>query len=145
MPPEQWRRFATDDEAEAMLPDPSLQDPVAVGMMFCNALDDPKHYLNALRNLSTPESVPDWGDYTRAAEALKAVPNRGYGSMVNPSEGDKDVVYFKILPNVESSYQVLDDQPMMMGELLTIVWRKEYNQWMVHAMGDYMRPEHVPH
>lgn len=55
-----------------------------------------------------------------------------------------DVCYFKILAGVTESYQVLDDQPVAAAAVLTLVWRPERGQWLVHSIGDYLLPEELP-
>jgi hypothetical protein len=144
-PTDQWRRFTGEEEVEQVIPEFSFQDPVAVGMMFCNALGDPQENRVALARLATPESLPAFGDFTEAAEMLAAVPDVGYGSKVQPSVGDEAVVYFKIVSGVGQSYQVLEEQIISGPAVVTLVWRREFGEWRVHAIGDYLRPEEVPH
>jgi len=144
-PPAEWRRLVSEAEAQGAVPEPSLADPVSVGMMFCEALDDPGHYRTALLRLTTPESHAAWGDFSAAAEGLRAMPNVGFGSMVNEAVGAPDVVYFKVLSDVVESYQVLDEQPVSLASIVTLVWRPERGQWLVHAMGgSYVKPDDVP-
>lgn len=143
-PPAQWRRFADEGEAAAALPEPSLTDPVSVGMMFCNALEDHRHYRNALLSLTTPESHAAWGDFAEAARAYSEIPDPGFGSRANLAVGAPDVAYFKIISGVDRPYQVLDDQPLNAAAIVTLVWRPEWQQWLVHAMGLSLAPEDVP-
>jgi hypothetical protein len=144
-PNHQWRRFADDEEVRAVIPEFSFQDPVAVGMMFCNALDDPEANLVALSRLATPESLEAFGDFTEAAAFIASTPNVGYGSLANAAVGDEDVRYFKIMSGIQDSYQVLDEQIMAARGVATLVWRNEFSEWRVHGIGDYIRPEQVPH
>jgi hypothetical protein len=145
-PPAEWRRFAPDSEAAATLPQPSLDDPVAVGLMFCNALVRHEEYIQALARLVTPESLASWGDFGEAASFLGSVKDRGYGSFADRAYGDDAVAYFKILSGVTSTYQVLEDQ-IISGSagVVTLVWRPEFGEWRVHGIGDYVKPEEVPH
>lgn len=143
-PPACWRRFAEPGEAEAAVPHPDVADPVSVGIMFCEALEDHERYSVALRMLTTPESHPAWGDFSDAACAYREIPEPGFGSRANLALGAPDVAYFKILRNVNRSYQVLDDQPIGFAAVLTLVWRPERQQWLVHAMGQSLLPEEVP-
>ncbi|GAB3535814.1 hypothetical protein GCM10027403_14540 [Arthrobacter tecti] len=130
----------------AALPNGSLQDPVAVGMMFVNALADHRHYEIALSRLVTPESLPYWGDFSEIAEHVASIENWGFGSIANEAVGDPNVRYCKLMSGVESSFQVTDAQIINAASIITMVWRPEYDQWMVHAMGsEYLRPEEVPH
>ncbi|WP_284752638.1 hypothetical protein [Arthrobacter sp. efr-133-R2A-120] len=144
--PEYWRRMASDEEAAAALPEPSLQDPVAVGQMFCNALGQYRHFQVALRRIVTPESVAAWGDFSDAANFLASIPDAGYGSMAQRAVGADDVAYFKVLSGVTDSYQVLDEQIVQAAGIVTLAWRPEFGEWRVHAMGsNYVVPEQVPH
>ncbi|MDI3211704.1 hypothetical protein [Arthrobacter sp. AL12] len=144
-PSAQWRRFAADDEAETVMPEFSFQDPVAVGMMFCNALDDPKEYHVALSRLATPESLLAFGDFAEASAFLASIEDPGYGSQVNRAHGDDDVAYFKILAGTTDSFQALEDQVLPFAAVVTLVWRPEFGEWRVHGIGNYIRPEDVPH
>jgi len=139
-----WRRFTTDEEAAAALPEPSLTDPVSVGIMFVTALEDPIGRRRDLELLITPESANAWGDFTEAAAGLATIEDQGFGSIADEAVGALDVRYFKILRGVPDGYKVLDDQIIDAAAIVTLVWRPEFGQWMVHAMGDYVRPEHVP-
>lgn len=144
-PPAEWRRFGTEEEAAAALPEESLTDPVSVGVMFCNALaEDPVHWNNALRNLTTPESAESWGDFKAASRYLNSIEDMGYTNRVNFALGAPDVAYFKIVGDVRQSYEILDEQPVDCAAILTLVWRPEYGMWMVHDLGDYMKPEDLP-
>lgn len=135
-PPEEWRRFTTDEEAAAALPrDGDLTNPVQVALLFCDALDDPSHYRNALLRLTTPESHGAWGNFAEAARFLSSIKDLAYGSRVNEAVGAPDVVYFKLIENGGPSYQIVDAQPIPVAGLITLVWRPEYDGWKVHAMG----------
>ena len=58
-PTDQWRRFAaSEEEGEQVIPEFSFQDPDAVGMVFCNALADPRENLVALSRPATPNPCP---------------------------------------------------------------------------------------
>jgi hypothetical protein len=64
--------------------------------------------------------------------------------MVTEAVGAPDVVYFKIMGGVTQPYQALDDQPVDVAAIITLVWRPERNQWLVHGMGQYIPPDQVP-
>lgn len=143
-PDYQWRRFGTEQESRDALPEPSLDDPVSVALLFVRGLGDPVEYRDALDFLVTPESRPAWGDFTAAAGRYAAIQDPGFGSMINLAEGAEDVGYFKILSNVTTSYEVLDDQLIAFAAVITLVWRPEFDRWMVHSIGDYVKPEDLP-
>ena len=65
--------------------------------------------------------------------------------MVNEAHGDSTVVYAKVMRGVIRNYQVSDDQPVLAAAVLTLVWRPGYGQWIVHATGEPILPEEVPH
>ncbi len=55
------------------------------------------------------------------------------------------MVYAKILGGVTRDFQVLDEQPVSVALIITLVRRPAFGQWMVHGLGGYLRPEEVPH
>ncbi len=113
--------------------------------MFCNALSDPKYFRPVLTRFVTPESLSAWGDFSAAATFLDSVQDAGYGSFAERALGDDDVAYFKILSGVTDSYQVLDEQIIAAAGVVTLVWRPELGEWRVHGIGEYLKPEDVPH
>jgi hypothetical protein len=144
LPPAKWRRFTSREEAEAALPGPSLRDPLSVGMMFLNALEDHVHHPNALLTLTTPESHPAWGDFSETAEMLRSIDDYGVGSVANRAVDAPDVAYVKVFRGVTQPHQVLDEQPVPAAAVMTLVWRPELDRWVVHAMGGSLPPEYVP-
>ena len=101
-------------------------------------------YSNALHNLVTPESLDAWGDFSEAAKGLEAIQNPGFGSRANRAHDASDVAYVKILSNIEQSYEVTEEQVVLAAAVVTLVWRPEFGQWMVHGLGDHIRPEGLP-
>jgi hypothetical protein len=148
-PADNWgnfnRRITGEEEVGQMIPEFSFQDPVAVGMMFCKALDDPKENFVALSRLATPESLPAFGDFTEAAELIASTQDVGYGSRAERAVGDDNVAYFKILSGITQSFQMLEEQILTGLGVVTLVWRAEFGEWRVHGIGDYLRAEEVPH
>ncbi|MBT1001186.1 hypothetical protein KIH31_01110 [Paenarthrobacter sp. DKR-5] len=144
-PSERWRRATDDAEVASVLPQFSFQDPVAVGMLFCNALGDPDSNFNALSRLATPESLPAFGDFKDAAAFLASVKDAGYGSNAERAVGDDGVAYFKILSGITENFQLLEEQIMAGAGVVTLVWREEFDEWRVHSIGVPLRPEDVPH
>lgn len=139
------RRITSEEEVRNVIPEFSFQDPVAVGIMFCNALDDPQENYVVLARLATPESLPAFGDFTVAAGMIAAGQDIGYGSHAERAVGDDDVAYFKILSGVTKSFQMLEGQIILALAVLTLVWRPEFGEWRVHGIGEGLRPEDVPH
>ncbi|MCT9624247.1 hypothetical protein HWD94_03800 [Pseudarthrobacter equi] len=146
-PNHDWRRSAGEDEVRGVIPEFSFQDPVAVGLMFCNALEDPSENYDVLSRLSTPESATAFGDFTEAAHLFKAISGSKYSMRAERALGDEDIAYFRILSGQdgEGSYQLLEDQIIAGAAIVTLAWRVEFGEWRVHGIGDYLRPEEVPH
>lgn len=143
-PPTEWRRFT--EEGEASLPEESMQNPAYVGQTFCSALEEHAEFAHdVLPRLVTPESLPSWGDFSQAAAFLNGIEDLGYGTRVNPAEGDPNVAYFKIMSGVTQSYQAIEDQILPFAGVLSMVWRPEYGEWRVHGIGQYIKPEDIPH
>lgn len=117
-------------------------DPVAIGLAFVNALSGDELVDPSV--LVTPESIGAWGDFGAAREALLAIEGRGFGSIADRAVDAEDVAYFKILAHVDQSFRVTEGDVVMMAGVVTLVWRPEFDRWMVHALGDRLRPEDVP-
>lgn len=147
---EWYREVEGNEEREGMKA--FHEDPAAsTGLMFCNALAERKTYLNALNNLVTPESREAWGDFSEAADFLDSVSDAGFGTKADRAFGDNKVAYFKILSNIPTSIRVIDEQPVLIRAVLTLVYRHNvpvYNGgsgWLVHGLGQMIRPEELPH
>jgi hypothetical protein len=95
-----------------------------------------------LRYLVTPESLPDWGDFSEAATLLAGC---GMTSRASASMDDPDVVYIKYVTDSGQSFQVQREIMIMARAVGTLVHRPKLGGWRVHAVGDYVRPEQVPH
>ncbi|WP_294568184.1 hypothetical protein [uncultured Arthrobacter sp.] len=146
LPPSPWLRLPSDEEAAANLPEPSPDDPLSVAIMFCNALEDPVLHRKALLRLMTPKSKPSWGNFGEASGFITSIEDLGYGSRTEPAVGDDNVHYFKIMQGIIQSYELLEDQMLFFKGVITLVWRPECGQWMVHTIGGgHTRPEDVPH
>lgn len=142
---EDWRRIVDDDEAAAAMPEPGLDNPVSVAALLLQGLADPQEYSNALHNLTTPESWPQWGDFGAAADSVAKLGSWSIGTVAEPAVGDPAVCYVKVLRDVDESYQVLREHIVNVAAVVTLVWRPDAGAWLVHAIGDYVRPEGVPH
>lgn len=120
-------------------------DPAQIAFTFLAALDDVARNCESLELIVTPESLGSWGDFIEASEYLASIPNWGLGSMPTPAEGDSSVQYAKILSGVDQTFQVLEEQAIFAAALITLVWRSDYGRWMVHALGEAVHPDAVPH
>jgi hypothetical protein len=142
LPPEHEPTSEVDALVAAGLPGPD--NPVTVGAVFWTAVTEPDGPdLDILSIVVTPESWPGWGDFGRAAALL---PGYGMAHQVTPSVGDPDVVYVRYLRDTGESLRAPSDT-VLVGDIViaTLVRRPRLGGWRVHALGDYVRPEHVPH
>ncbi len=118
-------------------------NPVAVGVVFLNALTD----LNGpdvrrLRDLVTPESLSAWGDFDEAAEMLSGC---GMTTRADRADLDQAVAYVKYVSDKGANYVAQSEMVIMARAIGTLVHRPELGGWRVHALGDYVSPEKVPH
>jgi hypothetical protein len=145
-PPAEAFRPSTEEDVRNHLPedDTSMQDPVALGIMFCDALDEYQDFPDVLARLVTPESLEAWGDFSEASAGLARIGQRGYGSNADRAMGDNDVAYFKIFSGVNESFRAIGDQIISAAAIVTMVWRPELGEWRVHQIGNYAKPEDVP-
>jgi hypothetical protein len=115
--------------------EPGPDNPVTVAAVFWTAVTEPDGPdLEVLGLVVTPESWRWWGGFARAAALL---PGRGMAAEVRPSGQDPDVVYL--------SFDAGDDAPGTDEVVATLVRRPGLGGWRVHALGEPVRPGHVPH
>lgn len=138
-----------DGDALTVLPDePSTRHPLAVAAAFATGVEDPVHYRAGLLALTTPESHAAWGDFARVADLLV---NHGLATGVIQAldeigERTPDVVYVRFVDMAgmgDFSY-VADGEVLLDAQVLSMVWRPEFDSWLIHSIGDYLRPEELP-
>ena len=113
--------------------EPGPHNPVTVAAVFWTAVTEPEGPDTEILGLVvTPESWRWWGDFGRAAALL---PGYGMGPEVVPSPDDPDVVYLGFRPATGEGDVVT----------ATLVHRRRLGGWRVHALGERVRPDHVPH
>ena len=111
--------------------DPGPHNPVTVAAVFWTAVTEPDGPdLEILGLVVTPESWRWWGDFGRAAALL---PGCGMAAEAIPAADDPDVVYLTFRSGTG------DDV------MATLVRRPRLGGWRVHALGERVRSEHVPH
>ena len=126
---------------EAGLPGPD--NPVTVAAVFWTAVTEPDGpNLDVLSIIVTPESWAGWGNFGLPAGLL---PGYGMASEVTPSV-DPDVVYVTYLRETGESPGAPSDM-VLIGDVVigTLVRRPRLGGWRLHALGDYLRPDQVPH
>lgn len=139
------RLVPAESEAAAVgdMGPPGPRNPVSVAARFLNAVtheEGPR--LSQLRRLVTPESRDSWSDFREPAERLRGC---GMTSRAQPSVGDPDVVYVKFVTEPDMAMRAPADMVINVRAILTMVWRPSLAEWRAHAVGDYVRPEDVPH
>ncbi len=140
--PLSWDR---PSEADALVAagEPGPHNPVTVAAVFWTAVTEPEGpNLDVLSIIVTPESWAGWGNFSRPAGLLA---DYGMASEATPS-GDPDVVFITYLREGGTTAGASSDM-VLVGDVViaTLVRRPRLGGWRVHALGDYLRPEQVPH
>jgi hypothetical protein len=130
--------------AEADMGPQSPENPVAIGAAFLSLVTAPDGPdVEDLKLLVTPESWPHWGDFRSVAEMLDGC---GMATRATPSDSDPNVVYIKYVTDHDGQlYQAQNEMMFLARAVATTVWRPELRSWRIHGVGDYLRPDEVPH
>lgn len=137
-------RISPGDEelAAAQLGNYSLDNPMMVAMAFKSLLGDPtaEDRLDSLQWLSTPESVPKWGDYSDAAEGITDLAMASFP--VYPAPG---IAYVKMPTDLGVSYRV-NGPTLMEVSIMTLQYRPDVEGpgWRVHQIGYPAPPDQMP-
>ena len=124
--------FDSDVSALVAAGEPGPHNPITVAAVFWTAVTEPDGPdLEILGLVVTPESWRWWGSFDRAAALLRG---RGMAPEVTPSAEDPDVVHLSF-----GAGEGADDV------VATLVHRHRLGGWRVHALGEPVRPDHVPH
>lgn len=89
-----------------------------------------------LRDLVSPITYSDWGDFSDAHSHIKAIPNLGMSSKVRFNDRH-DIAYVHFYENVEGSFII--DQPHIIGEgihVLNLVYNSNVKKWEVYSFGN---------
>jgi hypothetical protein len=116
--------------------------PWMTGAAFFSLLVDGKRPKMAeLRNLVTPESLPAWGDFTEARALLADC-----GIMTRAESPAEGIAYVKFVPTQGQNMIGTGhtDTDIMVRAVATLQFRPETQQWHVHSLGGYLRPEDLP-
>jgi len=114
--------------------------PWAVGHAFFLALiraDGPD--IGELRHLATPESLDVWGDFGAAREVLLDC-----GMLSRTESPAPGVAYVRFVSDPGENLVATSDMVIMARAVATIQYRPESGRWLVHALGNYVRPEELP-
>ena len=110
--------------------EPGPENPVTVAAVFWTAVTEPGGPdLDILGLVVTPESWRWWGAFDRAAALL---PSCGMGHEALIAPDDPDVAYLGFRSESDDVVATLVHRPRLGG-------------WRVHALGEPVRPDHVPH
>jgi hypothetical protein len=116
------------------------ENPVSVAMAFFAVLtEDDGPNLNQLRELVTPESWNDWGDFGWARDMLD-----GYGLTTRVERRPDGIAYARFVPDTEQIMRADGDVLITGAKILSLIWNEELGMWQVHGLGDYWRPEGPP-
>ena len=121
----------TEVEALVAAGEPGPDNPVTVGAVFWTAVTEPDGPdLEILGLVVTPESWRWWADFSRAAALLAGC---DMAAEVVPAPHDPDVAYLAFHPQAGDALAA------------TLVHRPRLGGWRVHALGEPVQPDHVPH
>lgn len=136
----------SQQEMRAQIPEFDLSNPLSVGILFLQMLSmDLVFYRQALLNVTTPESWPAWGDFSEVADMVRDLafsttiehPRDGVGNIAD------DVAYVKLFEGFDGAF-VVRGEYVIPGKIISLVWRPEYDRWMVHGVGWPLLPEELP-
>lgn len=136
---EQWTE--RDDVAAALAAQDQRHAAFVARHFFMALLD---YDFDSLDLLVTPESRPEWGNFSAVSQWLAGVQDAGIQSIGNRADGAKDVAYVGILGDSPEIYRFTSDTVVQMAGIVTLVWRPEFGRWMVHGVGDYIGPDDLP-
>lgn len=109
--------------------------PANVAELFLVLLQ--KDQVLNLEDFVTPESESTWGDFTSAKAFLEGVTNP---ALVRPAEVHslaKDIAFVGLISSVEAFVvETKEDEDIRFAKgFVTLVWRPEFNRWMVSKLG----------
>ena len=120
-----------------------LTDPVATARLFYAALLGDPPRADVLEQLVAPETAHRWGDFTSIAQAAREVGAAGVWNAADYATGDRTVAYVALIDQA-----TIDDPPpsgpAIVPCVLSVVWREEFDQWVVFGLGEPQPPEAAP-
>ncbi|MEN0022230.1 MAG: hypothetical protein AAGC61_03035 [Microbacterium sp.] len=135
--------WTDDDDAQFRMAALPPQHPVHVARVFFLGVRDGSLDPVVRDHLVTPESRPAWGDFSNARADFGAIANPAVGSLAHRSGSADDVVYVRIVPDVEEGYTE-QTGGFLAGPVFTLVWRPEANLWQIHQFGEPVEPRYLP-
>ncbi len=88
-----------------------------------------------LKKFIHPAVRTDWGDFRRVQSFYLSIPSPGFSSKVRYNE-DKDTAYVRILPNIESAFQL--NTPHVLSDVYEFALGKWFGRWMIYSFGDHL-------
>jgi len=92
-----------------------------------------------LREMVTPESRGAWGDFAAARELLT-----GTAMLSRASSPAPGVAYVRFVSDPGQPMMADGPTMIMARAVATLQFRPDSGRWLVHALGDYVRPEDLP-
>ena len=122
----------------------SMTHPAAVAFAFFYAVTQENGPdVVWLQQLVTPESLPLWGDF---AELPAMVGDLGLSTPGWRAHGRDDVHYVGLMENPPADAAQTVGDLVVAGKVLTLQRRPDLGgEWRVHALGDTVLPEDLPH
>lgn len=118
--------------------------PVRRASLFFAAVRDGGYGPEILEPFVTPEVRADWGDFSEIRGVFLGLDRPGIGSIANEAVGAPDVVYVKVLEQVDRGYWVTEEAPVRVPGVFTMIWRPDHDAWLIHRFGEYALPEDLP-
>lgn len=135
------------DEDDALVAYELLPDwhPALFMDAFRAGLDQQVEPGALLATFVTPESLPLWGDLSRARAVLSAGLKISTTALYGVDA--PDVAYVRLVETSRHTNDSVDQAPATMHA--TLVWRPEIaivpkSSWRIHHLGDAIRPDLVP-
>jgi hypothetical protein len=115
-------------------------NPAAVALEFyLAATNEEGPDVDTLRQLVTPESLRDWGDFAWVPDAIgdRGITTRGQQS------AQYDWVWYVGLPAPVSDEVMMSDGDTLLAgsNLIVSLIRQPNGMWLVHGLGDYWLPD----
>jgi hypothetical protein len=119
-------------------------DPFQIARMFFTALQWHPDSADEFQYLLTPEALTS-DAVDLAAALMRSVENPGLSTQTVYAPDHPTVAYVAVHRGITASGYISPDTPLDDPLYITLAWRPECGGWMVHAFGDIVQPDDVPH